>query len=57
MSRIANWMVATRRGAADGAGRFTHTMAYGGLSQLGLAQHHHCVVVEFLAGVGHGEPT
>jgi hypothetical protein len=31
-------------------------MAYGGLGQLGLAQHHHRVAIEFLAGVGHGEP-
>jgi len=45
-----------RRGAAHGAGRFVHPLAYGGLSQLGLTQHHHCVAIEFLAGVSDREP-
>jgi hypothetical protein len=31
-------------------------MAYAGLSQFGLAQHHHSVAIEFLASVGHPEP-
>jgi hypothetical protein len=31
-------------------------MAYGGLSQFGLAQHHHRVAIEFLSGFGHPEP-
>jgi hypothetical protein len=31
-------------------------MAYGGLCQFGLTQHHHRMAIEFLAGVGHPEP-
>jgi hypothetical protein len=45
------------RGAADGAGWFIQPMAYDGLGQLGLTQHHHRVAIEFPAGVGHREPT
>jgi hypothetical protein len=30
-------------------------MTYGGLRQLGLAQHHHRVTIKFLAGTGHPE--
>ena len=44
------------RGAAYCAGRFIQPMAYGGLSQFGLTQHHHCVAIEFLAGVRDCEP-
>src|SRR6516165_6226181 len=44
------------RGAAHGAGRFIQPMAYGGLSQFGLTQHHNCVAVEFLPGVSDREP-
>ena len=44
------------RGAAHGPARFMEPMAYGGLGQFGLTQHHHRMAIEFLAGIGHPEP-